>query len=65
MREEEEGVLPKSPMGISGLLQTLTSVSEVVDIVEYRGLTVGVDVSGWLHRRAPEYRRTLTRPPRV
>jgi exonuclease-1 len=37
-------------MGISGLLPVLKSIVEVSHVGAYRGMTVGVDASVWLHR---------------
>ena len=37
-------------MGIQGLLPQLKSIVEHVELRDYAGMTVGVDVSVWLHR---------------
>ncbi|KAG5179620.1 PIN domain-like protein, partial [Tribonema minus] len=39
-------------MGISGLLQTLKSITHPVHVRDLEGLTVGVDAYCWLHRGA-------------
>ena len=37
-------------MGITGLLPQLKSIVDYVDLQSYKGMTVGVDASVWLHR---------------
>ncbi|KAH8174722.1 XPG i-region domain-containing protein [Sarocladium implicatum] len=39
-------------MGVSGLLPLLKSIQKRTEIKKYNGLTLGVDVYGWLHRAA-------------
>ena len=37
-------------MGISGLLPQLKSVTNAVNVSTYKGMTVGIDASCWLHK---------------
>jgi exonuclease-1 len=37
-------------MGIKGLLQVLSSITETCHVKEYRGLRVAVDGYGWMHK---------------
>lgn len=39
-------------MGVSGLLPLLKSIQKPTELKKFRGLTLGVDAYGWLHRAA-------------
>ena len=39
-------------MGVRDLLPNLRDITTVVHVAEYRGMTVGVDASDWLHKSA-------------
>ena len=39
-------------MGVGGLLRCLKRITKAVNVKQYKGFKVGIDISCWLHRGA-------------